>query len=68
MGVFNIQDVVDQTCDPQGYQNDGTQSAVMGCLMHQLSILDNKVMNKECREALMEIQYFISRDFSLTPK
>ena len=59
---------MDQTCDPQGYVDDGTQSAVMGCLMHQLSIPNNKYMNKECRGALMEVQYFISRDFSLTPK
>ena len=34
---------------------------VLSCLMENLD--EEKVMTDECKEKLLEIQYFISRDF-----
>ncbi|XP_061189977.1 Golgi apparatus protein 1-like isoform X2 [Saccostrea echinata] len=37
---------------------------VISCLMDHL---DSEIMNDECEERLMEIQYFVARDFRLDP-
>lgn len=38
---------------------------VISCLMENL---ENKYMNDKCKERLMEIQYFVARDFRLDPR
>ena len=39
----------------------------MNCLMNQL-VSQSRHMTKSCSERLLEIQYFMARDFSLDPK
>ena len=57
-----FQDVVAAACDPK----TGT-SGVMSCLMVQVAT-DSKHMTAECKKILLEIQYFLARDFVLDPK
>lgn len=58
----SCQDVVIAGCDPKA-GND----VVMSCLM-SLAATNSHHMNKECKRTLLEIQYFIARDFALDPK
>ncbi|XP_063838932.1 Golgi apparatus protein 1 [Ostrinia nubilalis] len=53
--------VVDSACK----EVDGGNGRVMSCLMEKLG---TKVMLDECETALLQIQYFISRDFKLDPQ
>lgn len=59
----SCQDVVTSACDPGNL----TPDAVMNCLMNQL-VSQSRHMTKVCSERLLEIQYFMARDFSLDPK
>lgn len=58
----NCQDVVASSCDIKA-----GEGAVMSCLQ-TLAAKNSHEMNKECAATLMEIQYFLARDFSLNPK
>jgi hypothetical protein len=57
-----FQDVVTVSCDTKS----GT-SGVMSCLMIQVAS-NSKHMTAECKKRLMEIEYFLARDFVLDPK
>ena len=59
----DCQDVVAAVCSPGAV---GPES-VLSCLMHQVAV-QSRQMTKDCRERLMEIQFFMARDFSLDPK
>lgn len=53
--------VVDKACRDV----EGGNGRVMSCLMEKLG---TKFMSLECETALLQIQYFISRDFKLDPQ
>ncbi|KAG6444008.1 hypothetical protein O3G_MSEX003144 [Manduca sexta] len=53
--------VVDAACR----EVDGGNGRVMSCLMEKLG---TDSMNTECETALLQIQYFVSRDFKLDPQ
>ncbi|XP_049872033.1 Golgi apparatus protein 1 isoform X2 [Pectinophora gossypiella] len=53
--------VVDQACR----EINGGNGRVMSCLMEKLG---TKFMTNDCETALLQIQYFISRDFKLDPQ
>ncbi|XP_055641505.1 Golgi apparatus protein 1 isoform X2 [Toxorhynchites rutilus septentrionalis] len=53
--------VVDVACS----DTEGGDARVMSCLMEKLG---TKFMNGECELALLQIQYFIARDFKLDPQ
>lgn len=53
--------VVDRACK----ELEGGNGRVMSCLMEKLG---SNVMSDECESALLQIQYFISRDFNLDPQ
>ena len=56
------QDVVAQGCDVKA-----GEGAVMRCLM-SLAAKQSRHMTKDCSSTLLEIQYFLARDFTLSPK
>ena len=58
----SCQDVVATSCDVKA-----GEGAVMSCLQ-SLAAKNSREMNKECAATLLEIQYFLARDFSLNPK
>lgn len=53
--------VVDRACREVSYGN----GRVMSCLMEKLG---TNLMTNDCEAALLQIQYFISRDFKLDPQ
>ncbi|XP_047987444.1 Golgi apparatus protein 1 [Leguminivora glycinivorella] len=53
--------VVDRACQ----EVTGGNGRVMSCLMEKLG---TAVMSSDCEAAIMQIQYFISRDFKLDPQ
>lgn len=53
--------VVDKACR----KVNGGSGRVMSCLMEKLG---TDLMNPDCENALLQIQYFISRDFKLDPQ
>lgn len=53
--------VVDRACR----ELEGGNGRVMSCLMEKLG---TNFMSDECENALLQIQYFISRDFKLDPQ
>ncbi|ETN58727.1 golgi family apparatus protein 1 [Anopheles darlingi] len=53
--------VVDIACS----DTDGGDARVMSCLMEKLG---TNYMNVECESALLQIQYFVARDFKLDPQ
>lgn len=53
--------VVDRACR----ELTGGNGRVMSCLMEKLG---TNLMNNDCESALLQIQYFISRDFKLDPQ
>ncbi|XP_035902218.1 Golgi apparatus protein 1 isoform X1 [Anopheles stephensi] len=53
--------VVDVACS----DTDGGDARVMSCLMEKLG---TNYMNVECESALLQIQYFVARDFKLDPQ
>ena len=63
------QDVVNEACDPKAINpsNSFGQGEVMSCLLSQ-KVRSSRVMTDQCNQRLNEIQYFLSRDFTLTPK
>ncbi|TRY79671.1 hypothetical protein TCAL_13427, partial [Tigriopus californicus] len=58
----NCQDVVNSGCS-----QENSNGAVVSCLM-TLAGENSRHMTQECMGTLMEVQYFLARDFSLTPK
>ena len=58
----SCQDVVIKACNA----NAGP-SGVMSCLMTSAAT-NSRHMTKECASVLMELQYFLARDYSLDPK
>lgn len=56
------QDVVMAACNP----NSGP-TGVLSCLMTQAAT-NSRHMTQECKASLLEIQYFLARDFTLDPK
>ena len=62
----SCQDVVTQVCDAKGPSaGENGQSQVMDCL---LRAYDSPFMTDVCSKTLKEIQYFLARDYALTPK
>lgn len=53
--------VVDAACS----DIDGGDARVMSCLMDKIN---TKLMKADCETALMQIQYFVARDFKLEPQ
>lgn len=53
--------VVDVACR----DTDGGDARVMSCLMEKIG---SKYMMPDCETALMQIQYFVARDFKLEPQ
>nr|XP_029727793.1 Golgi apparatus protein 1-like isoform X1 [Aedes albopictus] len=53
--------VVDVACS----DTEGGDARVMSCLMEKIG---TNFMNQECETALLEIQYFVARDFKLDPQ
>lgn len=53
--------VVDVSCS----NVDGSNARVMDCLMNKIG---TKLMRSDCETALMQIQYFVARDFKLEPQ
>ncbi|VVC97266.1 unnamed protein product [Leptidea sinapis] len=53
--------VVDRACR----EVNGGNGRVMSCLMEKIGSM---LMTSECETALMQIQYFVSRDFKLDPQ
>ncbi|XP_054282392.1 Golgi apparatus protein 1-like [Macrosteles quadrilineatus] len=53
--------VVDKTCQDVR----GGDARVINCLMEKLG---SPVMTEDCEEALLQIQYFVSRDYRLDPQ
>ncbi|KAG5892124.1 hypothetical protein JTB14_032347 [Gonioctena quinquepunctata] len=66
---WNVDPVLHQACDPVvkiACRNIGEGDArVMSCLMDNMR---SDVMTEECEDALLEIQYFVARDFKLDPQ
>lgn len=60
----NCQDVVNSGCSQEDDDNNGS---VVSCLM-TLAGKNSRHMTQDCLNTLMEVQYFLARDFSLTPK
>lgn len=66
---WKVDPVLQQACDPvvkvacKGVQ--GGDARIMSCLM---DALNSDKMIEECEDALLEIQYFIARDFKLDPQ
>jgi Golgi apparatus protein 1 len=56
------QDVVTAACDPAS-----SATGIMSCLMTQVAT-HSRHMTQECKATLMEIQYFLARDYALDPK
>lgn len=56
------QEVVNVACDPKL-----ESSYVLSCLMNQY-VGQSRHMTSKCKQRLMEIQYFMARDFSLDPR
>ena len=63
LSVFFNQDVVLSSCDPKS-GNDN----VLSCLLTLAARGDDRRMTRECRTTLMEIEYFMARDFAINPK
>ena len=67
---WQVDPVLKQTCAnvvTSSCSNIQGGSNIMNCLMNQL-VTQSRHMTKNCAETLMEIQYFMARDFSLDPK
>lgn len=66
---WSVDPVLYEACAPVvkvACQNVHSGNAkVMSCLMDNLR---NDLMTEECENALIEIQYFVSRDFKLDPQ
>lgn len=66
---WNVDPVLHQACDPVvkiACKNvKGGNGRVMSCLMDSIR---TDVMTIECENALLEIQYFVARDFKLDPQ
>ncbi|KAJ8910173.1 hypothetical protein NQ315_016184 [Exocentrus adspersus] len=66
---WNVDPVLHQACDPvvkvacKGLS--GGNARVMSCLMDKLG---TDYMNEDCENALIQIQYFVARDFKLDPQ
>lgn len=63
MLTANLQEVVTSGCAGRTDSGPG----VMGCLM-DLAAADSNHMTQECKVTVMEIAYFMARDFELNPK
>lgn len=66
---WSVDPILHEACDPvvktacKGVNMGNAK--VMSCLMDNLR---SDVMTEECENALLEIQYFVSRDFKLDPQ
>ncbi|XP_048735451.2 Golgi apparatus protein 1-like isoform X2 [Ostrea edulis] len=67
-GDYRMDRVLQRACEPvvqQGCKHIQPGDArIVSCLMDHL---DSEIMTDECEERLMEIQYFVARDFRLDP-
>ncbi|CAG9814540.1 unnamed protein product [Phaedon cochleariae] len=66
---WNIDPVLQQACDPVVKVScrhiKGGDARIMSCLMDNLR---SDTMTEDCENALLEIQYFVARDFKLDPQ